>query len=61
LLKRLQVPGWKNVREFRYAFKIRDKENPKDWSIAEDLTHIPAERDLGTTPLEALRIKITGK
>jgi hypothetical protein len=57
----LQAPGWGNVKNFRYAFKIRDKTQPKDWLLAEDLTMLPAKKDLGTTPLEALRIKITGK
>lgn len=51
----------KNVSEFKYAFKIRDKTQPKDWLLAEDLTMLPAQEDIGVTPLEALRIKITGK
>ncbi len=53
--------GWKNVTEFQYAFKIRDKTQPKDWLVAEDLTMIPPERELGTMPLEALRKRLTGK
>ena len=51
----------KNVSEFSYAFKIRDKKNPKDWYLSEDLTILPAEGDIGVSFLEKVRIRLTGK
>ena len=57
----LQAPGMKNVTEFFYAFKIRDKKNPKDWYLSEDLTLLPAEKDIGVSFLEKVRIRLTGK
>ena len=57
----LQAPGMKNVSEFSYAFKIRDKKNPKDWYLSEDLTILPAEKDIGVSFLEKVRIRLTGK
>ena len=38
-----------NFTEFEYAFKIRDKTKPKDWAVAEHLTLLPSEKDMGTT------------
>lgn len=57
----LQAPGMKSVSEFFYAFKIRDKRNPKEWYVAEDLTTLPAEKDIGVSFLERVRIRLTGK
>ncbi|KAG2454793.1 hypothetical protein HYH02_000628 [Chlamydomonas schloesseri] len=41
--------------DFQYAFKIRDKANPKDWTKPEDLTVFPAPEELGETGLEQLK------
>lgn len=57
----MQAPGMKNVSEFSYAFKIRDKKNPKEWYLPENLTVLPAEKDIGVSFLESVRIRLTGK
>ncbi|KAG2495299.1 hypothetical protein HYH03_006571 [Edaphochlamys debaryana] len=41
--------------DFQYAFKIRDKANPKDWTKAEDLTVFPSPEELGATGIEQLK------
>lgn len=46
--------------KFDYAFKIRDKSNPKDWIAAENLTILPAEKDLGSSFLEDLAARFRG-
>ena len=51
----------KNVSDFSYAFKIRDKRNPKDWYQPDDLTMLPEQKDIGVSFLERVRIRLTGK
>jgi hypothetical protein len=50
---RAQLPMFKDTKEFEYAFKIRDKENPKTWyQITDDMVVLPAEADIEATPVE---------
>lgn len=50
---REQFPMFKAAKEFEFAFKVRDKENPKDWyKITDDLTVIPPEDEVEATPVE---------
>ena len=50
----------KNMTEFQYAFKIRDKTDPKNWYQADNLTILPPENKLGKSFLEKVRDKIRG-
>eukprot|EP00197_Chlamydomonas_leiostraca_P014626 CAMPEP_0202866144 /NCGR_PEP_ID=MMETSP1391-20130828/7225_1 /ASSEMBLY_ACC=CAM_ASM_000867 /TAXON_ID=1034604 /ORGANISM="Chlamydomonas leiostraca, Strain SAG 11-49" /LENGTH=217 /DNA_ID=CAMNT_0049546067 /DNA_START=13 /DNA_END=666 /DNA_ORIENTATION=- len=47
---RQNVPQFVNVpsKSFEYAFKLRDKSNPKAWRDAVGITPIPAEKDIVT-------------
>ena len=49
-----QFPMFKATQEFEYGFKIRDKENPKDWYLAKDIQVIPPVEELGNTPVEKM-------
>lgn len=49
-----QFPMFKATQEFEYGFKIRDKENPKDWYLAKDIQVIPPAEELGNTPVEKM-------
>lgn len=51
----------KNMTEFEYGFKIRDKTDPKSWYKSENLTPLPAENKLGQSFLEKIRDKIKGQ
>lgn len=42
-------------KDFEYAFKIRDKTEPKDWSKADNLINFPPESELGATGVDQLR------
>ena len=42
---RERVPFLKHAKGLEYAFKIRNKDKPKSWYIAENLEIIPAEED----------------
>ncbi|GFR42109.1 hypothetical protein Agub_g2952 [Astrephomene gubernaculifera] len=54
---RKRMPNFANVpsSDFEYAFKIRDKANPKDWVKAEGLTVLPPEEELGATGFDQLK------
>lgn len=43
---RSQYPPLKAAKELEYGFKIRDKENPKAWYLATDVTLIPPEEEV---------------
>jgi hypothetical protein len=47
----LNVPA----ADFEFAFKIRDKANPKDWAKPEGLTVLPSEADAAQQPLDRLK------
>lgn len=50
---REQFPMFKAAKEFEYGFKIRDKENPKEWYLAtSDIQIIPPEAEMEGTPLD---------
>lgn len=49
---RSQFPMFKAVKEFEYGFKIRDKENPKSWYLANDIQILPPEEEISATPVE---------
>ena len=49
---RQQFPMFKATKEFEFGFKIRDKENPKNWYQPTDIQLIPPQDQLGTTPLD---------
>jgi hypothetical protein len=51
------MPGLENVaaKDFEFAFKIRDKSNPKDWAKPDRLTVLPAEDELADNPLDRFR------
>ena len=51
----------KNMTEFEYGFKIRDKTDPKSWYKSDNLTPLPAENKLGQSFLEKIRDKIKGQ
>ena len=56
----LQAPPMKNLTDFEYAFKIRDKTDPKSWYQADNLTQLPPEDKLGSSFLEQIRDRIKG-
>ncbi|KAK9818246.1 hypothetical protein WJX72_009453 [[Myrmecia] bisecta] len=58
---RTQFPPLKNATEFEYGFKVRDKSNPKNWYVAEDITIFPAKEELGTTVVDNVRSFFQGK
>lgn len=49
-------PGFKGQasKEFEFAFKVRDKTQPKEWYKAANLTMCPKESALAQTPIDAL-------
>ncbi|KAH7620876.1 putative Protein HHL1, chloroplastic [Nannochloris sp. 'desiccata'] len=47
-----QFPMFKATKEFEFGFKIRDKENPKQWYMPIDVQLIPPQSELGTSPLD---------
>jgi Family of unknown function (DUF6523) len=47
-----QFPMFKATKEFEFGFKIRDKENPKNWYMPIDVQLIPPQSELGTSPLD---------
>ena len=49
---REQFSMFKATKEFEFGFKIRDKENPKNWYQPINVEIIPPEADLGTTPID---------
>lgn len=52
---RSQYPPLKDVKEFEYGFKIRDKENPAKWYVADSIKVIPPEEELGGTVLDNVK------
>ena len=36
----------------------RDKENPKNWYVAKDITLIPPIKEIGSTPLDNIRVRV---
>jgi len=52
-----QYPPMANAKEFEYGFKIRNKDNPKNWYIAENIMLIPPEGELPKPPIENLQEK----
>lgn len=47
-----QFPMFKATKEFEFGFKIRDKENPKNWYQPTDIQLLPPPGELEATPLE---------
>lgn len=47
-----QFPMFKATNDFEFGFKIRDKENPKQWYMPVDVQLIPPQSELGTSPLD---------
>ena len=47
-----QFPMFKATKEFEFGFKIRDKENPKNWYMPIDVQLLPPQSELGTSPLD---------
>ncbi|KAK9865672.1 hypothetical protein WJX84_008594 [Apatococcus fuscideae] len=47
-------PEFKNVDRFEWGFKVRNKQKPRDWIKAENITIFPAKDKLGATPAEAI-------
>lgn len=46
------MPDMRTARSLEYGFKIRDKASPKDWYVANDITALPAKKQLQGTPLD---------
>jgi hypothetical protein len=53
---RKAYPPFKETREFQFAFKIRDRSDPKSWFVAKDLMDIPPESELEKTPAENVKV-----
>ena len=55
------LPALKAFKEFEYGFKIRDKENPKNWYIADSTVQlIPPEDQLPASPVDGLKDAVAG-
>lgn len=54
---RKNYPPFANAgsKDFEYAFKIRDKSEPKDWLKTDDVIVFPPEEELESTGLDQLR------
>ncbi|PSC75201.1 Metalloendopeptidase family-saccharolysin & thimet oligopeptidase (ISS) [Micractinium conductrix] len=52
---RKAYPPFKETKEFEFAFKIRDRTNPKEWYLPKNLMEIPPEEDLEKAPLENVK------
>lgn len=50
-------PPMKAAQSFEYGFKIRDKTNPKNWYIPENVILIPPEDELPKPPVQELQEK----
>lgn len=72
LMEQLKGPrgpaGYQNAQRIEYAFKIRDKAEPKAWSEPVNLVQIPAREDIPEgvagnmkSSWEAFTGKLTGK
>lgn len=44
---RQQFPPLKDVKDFEYGFKIRNKEEPAKWWVSENIKLIPPQEELG--------------
>lgn len=49
---RKSYPPFKETKEFEFAFKIRDRTNPKEWYLPKNLYELPPEMELEKTPAE---------
>jgi hypothetical protein len=54
------LPAMKAFSEFEYGYKIRDKETPKSWYVADKVILIPPESELPTSPVDNLKDAVGG-
>lgn len=52
---RKAYPPFKETKEFEFAFKIREKADPKAWYVPKGLMDIPPEAELEKTPAENVK------
>lgn len=52
---RKAYPPFKETKEFQFAFKIRDRTDPKSWYVPKNLMEIPEEAELEKTPVESVK------
>lgn len=57
---RQNIPELKSANDLEYGFKIRDKENPKNWYVAKNITVLPPAKQLAGTPLDNMRAFFSG-
>jgi hypothetical protein len=57
---RQNLPELKTAKELEFGFKIREKDNPKNWHVAKNITIIPPAKQMGGTPLDNIRSFFSG-
>jgi hypothetical protein len=49
------IPGYKDMKEFEYGFKIRDKEKPGSWLLTDGIYELPPESEIPKGPLAGVK------